>query len=164
MLLREAIAEFERDKSTGDEIDGYASLGRALLMRGKVVEARDAISHAFKLADLREFPVISLPLQILRARATAPPTKAGTPRRGDIAAAQQELLAVIQKAKQLSLYKIGIEARLALGELEMQANPALGRSELEALARETHDRGFESLSRKATQLLSSATNAASPSK
>ena len=164
MLLREAIAEFERDKSTGDEIDGYASLSRALLMRGKVVEARDAISHAFKLADLREFPVISLPLQILRARATAAATKPGTPRRGDIAAAQQELLAVIQKAKQLSLYKIGIEARLALGELEMQANPALGRSELEALAREAHDRGFELLSRKATQLLSSATNAASPSK
>jgi len=81
-----------------------------------------------------------------------------------IASTRKNLLSIVASARTMENYSMECNARLALGELEMQANPPLGRSELEALARETHDRGFDLISRKATQLLSSAGNAASPSK
>jgi eukaryotic-like serine/threonine-protein kinase len=160
-LLRQAIAEFEKDKSAGDEVDGYASLGRALLLQGKTAEARDAVAHALKLADLHEFPTLNLPLHLLQARIAAAAAKSGPKGRSDLAAVVRLINAVIQKSQQLGLYDINCEARLALGEVELKANPALGRSQLETLEKETHERGLELLSRRA-KLLASA-NQSSPS-
>jgi len=155
-LLRQAIAEFEKDKSAGDEVDGYASLGRALLGQGKVADARDAIAHAFKLADLHDFPVLNLPLQLLQARVTAAAAKPGIAGRHDLMAASQTIRAVSQKSQQLGLYNIHYEARLAQGEIEMILNHASGRVQLASLVSETRDRGLELFARRAQQSIASA--------
>jgi hypothetical protein len=68
---------------------------------------------------------------------------------------------VSQKARQLGLYDLECDARLALGELEMKADPSAGRSLLKELADESRSRGFPLLSRKATDLAASPTVVAS---
>jgi DNA-binding winged helix-turn-helix (wHTH) protein/tetratricopeptide (TPR) repeat protein len=148
-LVRQAIAEFEREQSAGDEIGGYTSLSHALVEQGKVTAARDAISHAYKLASLHEFPVLALPLQILWVRATTAAAKPGIGGNSDLAAADREIRAVIQQSHRLGLYTIECNARLALGALETKLNPALGRAQLATLATETRSRGLERLARQA---------------
>lgn len=148
-LIRQAIAEFEKEQSAGDEIGGYTSLSRALLAEGKLAEARDAIDHAFKLSDLRGFPVLDLPLQLLHARVTAAAAKPGTAGRNDLNLASRQMRNVIHKSQQLGLYNVNCEARLALGKLQLESNPALGRSQLATLASEARIHGLELFARQA---------------
>jgi tetratricopeptide (TPR) repeat protein len=148
-LVRQAIAEFEKEQSTSDTISGYTSLSRVLLAQAKVPEARDAIAHAYRLASLNEFPVLALPLEILQVRATTTVAKPGITGNSDLAAAGREIRTVIQQSHRLGLYTTGCEARLALGELEMRLNPASGHAQLAALATETRSRGLELLARQA---------------
>jgi len=155
-LVRQAIAEFEKEQSAGDEIGGYTSLSRALLAQGKVKEARDAITHAYKLASLNEFPVLGLPLQILQVRVTTAGAKPGIAGNSDLVAAGREIRAVIQQSHRLGLYTTECEARLALGELEMRLNPASGQVQFATLAIETRSRGLELLARQAEQAISTA--------
>lgn len=162
-LVREAIAQFEKEQSTGDEISGYTSLSRVLLAQAKVPEAREAITHAYRLASLNEFPVLALPLQILRVRATTA-AKPGTAGNNDLAAAGREIRAVIQQSHRLGLYTTEGEARLALGESEMRLNPASGHAQLAALATETRSRGLELLARQAEQAITTAGSVVAASK
>jgi DNA-binding winged helix-turn-helix (wHTH) protein/tetratricopeptide (TPR) repeat protein len=155
-LLREAIAEFEKDKSAGEELRGYASLGRLLLAQGKVAEAREAIAHALKLADLHQFPVLNLPLQLLQERVRAAAALPGVRGRNDLTIAARQIRAVIQKSQKLGLYNINCEARLALGELEMQLNSSSGRAQLTSLAAETRSRGLELIARQAEEAITRA--------
>src|SRR5260370_19443635 len=155
-LLREAIAEFEKDKSAGEELRGYTSLGRLLLAQRKVAEAREAIAHALKLADLHLFPVLNLPIQLLQARVRAAAALPGVRGRNDLTIAARQIRAVIQKSQQLGLYNINCEARLALGELGMRLNPVSGRAQLLSLAAETRSRGLELLARQAEQAITNA--------
>jgi hypothetical protein len=62
---------------------------------------------------------------------------------------------VIAIARKQGNYTMECAARLALGELELRSHPPAARVQLQALAKETHERGFELLSRQAAQLLSS---------
>jgi DNA-binding winged helix-turn-helix (wHTH) protein/tetratricopeptide (TPR) repeat protein/TolB-like protein len=149
--IRQAIAEFEKEQSAGDEIGGYTSLSRALLAEGKLTDAQDAIAHAFKLSDLREFPALALPLQLLHAQGTAGTAKSGTAGRAGFNTASAELSSVIQKSQQFGLYNINCEARLALGKLQMEVSPALGRSQLTALASDGRSHGLELLARQAEE-------------
>lgn len=151
--IRQAIAEFEKDQSAGDEIGGYTSLSRTLLEEGKLAETRDAITHAFTLSDLREFPALDLPLQLLRARLTAAAAKPGTAGHNELNAAAQEMRIVVLKSQHLGLYNLNCEARLALGKLQLQVNPALGRSQLARLAAETRSHGLELFARQAEQAM-----------
>ena len=152
-LVRLAIAESEKEQSTSDTISGYTALSGVLLTQAKVTEARDAITHAYKLASLHEFPVLALPLEILQVRATTAAAKTGIAGNSDLAAAGREIRAVIQQSHRLGLYTTECEARLALGELEMRLNPASGHSQLAALAKETRSRGLELLARQAEQAI-----------
>jgi DNA-binding winged helix-turn-helix (wHTH) protein/tetratricopeptide (TPR) repeat protein/TolB-like protein len=157
-LLQPALAEFEKEQSRGDEIGGYTILSRALLAQGRVSEARDAIHQAMRFADLHEFPVLGLPLDVLDARAMAMGAKSGAAGRADLFAAAQKLRAAIEKSHRLGLYMIECEARLALGEVEMKLDPAAGRAQLNELAAETHARGYDLYSRQAQQAISSASS------
>jgi DNA-binding winged helix-turn-helix (wHTH) protein/tetratricopeptide (TPR) repeat protein len=148
-LIRQAIAGFEKEQSAGDEIGGYTSLSRALLAEGKLAEARDAIDHAFKLSELREFPALDLPLQLLHARVTAAAARPGSLGRNDLNLATQEMRTVLLRSQQLGLYTINCEARLVLGKLQLEGNPALARSQLTALASEARSHGLELFARQA---------------
>jgi DNA-binding winged helix-turn-helix (wHTH) protein/tetratricopeptide (TPR) repeat protein/TolB-like protein len=147
--VRQAVAEFEKEQSAGDEIGGYTSLSRALLEEGKLAEARDAIAHAFNLADLHEFPALSLPLQLLHARVAAADAKPGPQGRNDLSPAYEEMRNVIHKSQQIGLYNINCEARVALLKLQWAANPAAARGQLASLAVEARGRGLELLARQA---------------
>jgi DNA-binding winged helix-turn-helix (wHTH) protein/Tfp pilus assembly protein PilF/TolB-like protein len=163
-LIRQAIAEFEKEQNAGDEINGYTSLSRALLAEGKPTEARDAIAHAFRLSDLYDFPTLALSLQLVHARAAAAGAKLGIAGRSDLIVASQEMQSVIQKSQQLGLYNIECEARLALGKLQLQINPAIGRSQLVTLASESRSRGLELFTRQAEEALGAAAAGAAAGK
>lgn len=162
-LLHPAIAELEKEQDRGDEIGAYVSLSRALLAEGKGTEARDAIGKASRLADLHEFPVLRLPLQILDARAISREAKPGPAGRAGLTTAAQKLRAAVQESHRLKLYMIECEARLALGEVEMKLDPGAGRSQLKELAAETHARGYELYSRQATEAMNTGKPPAAPS-
>jgi eukaryotic-like serine/threonine-protein kinase len=153
-LLRPAIAEFEKEKVTPDATSAYTVLSRALLMQGKLEEARKAIRHAAELGRKSPDPALTLPIAIQTARLGT--AAAGQDAAGHLAlgTARQQLRSTIATAKKLGYYQIECEARLALGEAELKANPTSGRSQLENLEKETHDRGLELLSRKARLLVS----------
>jgi ATP/maltotriose-dependent transcriptional regulator MalT len=160
-LLRMAIAEFEKEKLVPDQISAYTVLGRVLLARGKLEEARKAIQHAVELSPNFPDPALRLPLEIQRAQVEAAAASPGVGGRVALGAARQRLLAAIATARNLGYYYYECEARLALGEAELKADPARGRLQLEILEKETHERGLELLSRRA-KLLASATQS-SPS-
>ena len=161
LLLRPAIAQFEREKEDPDATGAYTLLSRAQLTQGRLEDARKAVRHAAELARKSPDPALSLPITIQAARietAAAGPDAAG---RRALATAHQQLRSTIVTARKLGYYQIECEARLALGEAELKANSVLGRSQLETLEKETHEHGLELLSRKA-QLLASAKQSSPP--
>ncbi len=147
--LRETITQLEKDRDFNDEIPAYTSLSRALLQQGKIKEAEKAITHAFTLADIHDFPVLALPLQILRARVDLQTAKPGIGGMPALKSVQTQLRALIQQAHRLGLYQIECEARLALGEVEGKTNPITARRYLADLASEAQGHGFELLARQA---------------
>lgn len=151
--VRQAIAEFEKEQSAGDEIGGYTSLSRALLAEGKLAEAREAIAHASKLADLGEFPTLSMPLRLLHARVAAGNTKPGPGGHTDLNLASEEIRGIIHESQQRGLYNINCEARLALAKLQWEINPAVARGQLTTLSSEARSHGLEFLARQAEEVI-----------
>jgi len=152
--LRPAIAEFEKEKEDPDATGAYTLLSRALLMQGKLEEARKAIQHAAELGRNTPDPALTLPIAIQTARIETAAAGHVAAVHFALATASQQLRSAIAIARKLGYYQIECEARLALVEAELKANPALGRSQLDTLEKETHEHGLELLCRKARQLAS----------
>ena len=147
-LLRMALAEFEKEKTDPDSSSAWTSLSRALLMQGKLEEARKAAQFGAKLSLTSSDPLLRLPAEIEQARVEM--ASAGT---AQLLAAQKRLNSVITKARRLGYYNIESQARLALGERELRSNTSLGRRDLLALAAEARDHGLELLARQAESAL-----------
>ena len=143
-LIRPAIAEFEKEKSDPASSGGYTVLSHALLLQGKLDEARSAVQRATELSLTSSDPALKLPALIQHARVEMASTGAS-----HLAAARLELHSVVATARKLGYYGIECEARLVLGELESKINPATGRSQLSSLALETSHRGLGLLARDA---------------
>ncbi len=148
-LLHTAIAEFEKEKADPDTVSAYTVLSRALLMQGKVDEARKAIVHAAELNHGGSDPTLNLPLAIQNARVEM----AAAGRETNIAAAHAQLHIAIATAKRFGYYGFECDARLALAELESKIDPISGRKQLNVLASETRGRGFELLARHAERAM-----------
>ncbi len=151
-LIRSALGEFEKEKSDPDSSSAYTLLSRALLMQGKVDEARKAAQRGAELSLTSSDPALRLPAEIQQARVDI--ATAGD-KAGKMGTALQRLHAVIANAKRLGYYNIECEARLALGELELKLNSSLGQKHLKVLASETRSHGFELLARQAEHAASS---------
>jgi DNA-binding winged helix-turn-helix (wHTH) protein/tetratricopeptide (TPR) repeat protein/TolB-like protein len=151
-LIRTALGEFRKEKSDPDSSSAYTLLSRALLMQGKVDEARTAAQRGAELSLTSSDPALRLPAEIQQARVEI--ATAGD-KAGKMGTALQRLHAVIANAKRLGYYNIECEARLALGELELKLNSSLGQKHLKVLASETRSHGFELLARKAEHAASS---------
>jgi DNA-binding winged helix-turn-helix (wHTH) protein/tetratricopeptide (TPR) repeat protein/TolB-like protein len=149
-LLRLAIAKFEKEKADPDTTGAYTVLSRAMLMQGKLEEARTAIKHAAELGRTSTDPAVKLPIAIENARIEIASTGHGSVANTALAGARQQLRYALATARRLGYYNLECEVRLALGELELQPNPALGRSVLTQLAADAHRRGLELIARKAT--------------
>jgi len=147
--LRGVLPEFEKEKDVAGMSETNLDLTRALLMQGRIEEARKTILLARDLARAVPDPALTLPVATQDARVSFAMTGSGSARRG----ALDQLRSTITKARRQGYVGLECEARLALGELELQTDPRHGRSELEGLADETHARGLELISRKASLLL-----------
>ena len=148
--LREVIKKFEIDKNKGEELAGYQSLCRALLAQGKLKESGEAISQAAHLLDLQEFPVMSLPVELLQARVRA---ASAISTGADLTLAERDLRSIAQRASQIGDYLVEVEAKVALGELEMRTTPKVGRVHLTSLVRDARDHGFALYAKQAEATL-----------
>lgn len=152
-LLHSAIAEFEKEKSDPDSSSAYTLLSRALLMQGKLDEARKTAQRGAELSRTSSDPALKLPAEIQQTRVEAASAETDRTR----LAAARRLQAVSATADRLGYYNIECQARLTLGELEVRLNPSLGRKHLTVLAAETRSRGLELLARQAEGAISSDT-------
>jgi tetratricopeptide (TPR) repeat protein len=153
-LLRNALGEFEKEKSDPDSSSAYTLLSRALLQQRKLDEARKAVQRGAELSLTSSDPSLRLPAEIQQARVemAAP----GDDSAG-LATAMRRLHGAVTTAKRLGYYNLECEARLALGELELKMNASLGLKQLNALALEARSRGYELVARHADQAASKAT-------
>ena len=145
-LIRAALEEFEKEKGDPNASSAYTLLSRALLMQGKLDDARKAVERGAGLSLTNSDPALKLAVQIQRARvesASAPPSKT------DLAAAQQRLESVVASARRLGYHDLEYEARLELAELGLKTNSSLAHKQLTALALEAHSLGLELLARRA---------------
>jgi DNA-binding winged helix-turn-helix (wHTH) protein/tetratricopeptide (TPR) repeat protein len=149
-LLRSAVAEFEKEKSDPDASSAYTLLSRALLMEGKLDEARNAARRGRELSLTSSDPALKLPAAIQEARIGI-----ASPNRAESAAGVQELRSTIATAQRLGYYQVECEARMALGEFELKTNPSLGHKHLTTLASEMRSRGLELLARQAEAVVAS---------
>jgi DNA-binding winged helix-turn-helix (wHTH) protein/tetratricopeptide (TPR) repeat protein len=155
-FLHGALAEFEKEKSDPDSSSAYTLLSRALLMQGKLDEARTTAQRGAELSLTSSDPALKLPAEIQQTRVEAASAEADSKH----LATARRLQAVITTANRLGYYNIECLARLALGDLEVKLNPSLGRKHLTALATETRSRGLELLARQAERAISSGTSVA----
>jgi tetratricopeptide (TPR) repeat protein len=145
-LIRSALEEFEKEKGDPNASSAYTLLSRALLMQGKIEEARKAVERGAELSLTNSDPALKLAVQIQRARvekASAAASKTGSP------TAQQRLESVVTTAKRLGYHDLEYEARLELGDLRLKTNPSLAHKQLTALASEARSLGLELLARRA---------------
>jgi eukaryotic-like serine/threonine-protein kinase len=147
-MLHEAITELEKEQGDPDAISAYVVLSRALLMEGRLDEARGAAQHAATLVHNSSDPALRLSAEIQNARIQA--AGKGTEASAQSAAAEKQLRSAITTANRLGYYLLECDARLALGELEMKINPPLGRSQLTTLQEEARVRGLQLISLEAT--------------
>jgi tetratricopeptide (TPR) repeat protein len=143
-LLRQAISEFEKEKTDPDACSAYILLSRALLAMGKTSESADAIHHALDFTKKLTDPALRLPAAIQNARVESA--------QGKPASARQQLQNAISTAQNLGSYTLACEARLALAEAEIKAGSTLGLKQASLLTSDAHAHGLELVAAKAQQL------------
>jgi hypothetical protein len=140
---RQAAEAFKDQKNADFETDAQATLPLAFLAQNKISEARAAIDRARNLPsqDLG----IRLELSIAEADVYA--------REGKASDAARILTETIQKAIELKLKRIELEARLAKAELDSRAEstPAI-KSEAKRLQTDATISGFSLIARRAGSL------------
>ena len=151
-LIRTALEQFEKEKSDPDSSSAYTLLSRALLLEGKVEDARKAAQRGSELSLTSSDPALKMPSEIQQARVDI-----ATGGEANLASAQRRLHAVVTTAKRLGYYNIECEARLELGQLELKLNSSLGHKQLKALASETRTHGYELVARHAEDAISNST-------
>jgi ATP/maltotriose-dependent transcriptional regulator MalT len=138
-------------------VGAYVTLSRALLMQGKVEEARNAIQHATELGQDGSDSALKLSLAIQTARVEI----AGSDKSPNLVAARTRLNAAITTAKKLGHYDLECEARLVRGQLEAKIDPRTARIQLTTLASDSRSHGFELMAHQAEQAVAfSATSTA----
>jgi len=150
--VRAAITTFEEEKSDPDLSSAYTLLSRALLLQGRLEEARNAARRGVEFSLTSSEPGLKLPALIQRARADI-----ASHDRAKAAAATRDLNSTIVTAKRLGYYLLECEARLVVAEMELRDNSPLGRKHLAALAVETRGHGMELLAREAEREMTGGT-------
>lgn len=141
-LSRAAVEAFRADAYADQEIFAQSVLSRSLLQHEKVDEARAAIAEAVRLSEKSHDVTVRIPVMLDHAQVMA----AGKDLGGAGKAAQQALM----QARKLGLFRLQLEASLALGQIEMRdKNPAAGRGRLRTLEKSARAKGFELIARKA---------------
>jgi tetratricopeptide (TPR) repeat protein len=141
-MARVALEEFHTQKRTNDEISAGALLARSLLQQGKVDESKEAIEKALKLSEHSQDLLVRFPLAIEHAYLLSA-TK-------EVAAAEREARQVLAQTRKLGLFRLELEASLAVGEIARNTNPAVSRIQLADVEKKARARGFGLIARKAS--------------
>ncbi len=142
-LSRAAVETFRADAYTDEESLAQSLVSRALLQQGKLEEARSAMTEAVRLSQKSQDVLIRIPVMIDEAYVMA----AGKNLGGAAATGQDALM----QARNLGLFRLQLEASLALGEIQMQKrNPELGRKRLEDTEENARSKGFALIAQKAS--------------
>jgi len=142
-LSRAAVETFRADAYTDEESLAQSMVSRALLRQGKLEEARSAMAEAVRLSKKSQAVLVRIPVMIDQAYLFA----AGD-NRGEAEVTAQDALT---RARNLGLFRLQLEASLALGEIQMQKrNPVLGRKRLEDTEDSARSKGFELVAQKAS--------------
>jgi serine/threonine protein kinase/tetratricopeptide (TPR) repeat protein len=142
-LSRAAVETFRADAYTDEEILAQSMVSRALLQQGKLEEARSAMTETVRLSQKSQDVLVRIPVMIDEAYVMASGKDLG-----GAAAASQDALT---QARNLGLFRLQLEASLALGEIQMQKrNPELGRRRLEDTEESARSKGFELIAQKAS--------------
>jgi serine/threonine protein kinase/tetratricopeptide (TPR) repeat protein len=143
-LSRAAVETFRADAYTDEESLAQSTVSRALLQQGKLEEARSAMAEAARLSQKSQDVLVRIPVMIDEAYVMA----AGKDLRGAAAVGQDALT----QAHNLGLFRLQLEASLALGEIQMQKrNPELGRKRLKDTKENARSKGFELIAQKASK-------------
>ena len=141
-LSRAAVETFRADAYTDEESLAQSMVSRALLQQGKLEEARSAMAEAVRLSQKSQAVLVRIPVMIDQAYLLAAGDNVG----GAAATAQDALT----RARNLGLFRLQLEASLALGEIQMQKrNPDTGRRRLEDTEESARSKGFGLIAQKA---------------
>jgi len=121
-------------------------LSRALLMQGRLEDARKAVERGADLSKTNSDPALKLAVQIQRARVESASARTSKP---GSATAQRRLGSVVTTARRLGYRDLEYEARLELVKLGLKTNSSLAHKQLAALALEARSLGLELLARHA---------------
>jgi tetratricopeptide (TPR) repeat protein len=157
-LLREAVAEFDKEGSDPSGSSALTLLSRVLLIEGKLEEARKTAQRGAELSLTSSDPALRLPAEIQQAR-----VEMAAKAHGSTAAslASGRLQKVIATARSLGYCNIEREARLAAAELQLSVNASAARKQLTQLAAEARSQGFEQTARQAELALAASVQVAS---
>jgi tetratricopeptide (TPR) repeat protein len=152
--VRQAAAEFQREKEQEEEAAAYIILADCLLRQGQSSEAQSAIDHVRELAPKIEDRDTRLFVAITTARLRG--------LTGDADNATKELRSYLAEAKRFGYLGYELQARLALGEIAVKAGKLdQGRAELKALKADAAARGFGSIVNQASVIIADAERQAS---
>ena len=141
-LSRAAVEVFRADAYADEEIFAQSMLSRALLRQGKVDEARAAIAEAVRLSEKSQDVTVRIPVTLVHAYVMAAEKNLG--------GAETTAKEALTRARNLGLFRLQLEASLALGQIQMTGpNRAVGRARLQALEKSARAKGFELIARKA---------------
>lgn len=152
-IARRSVDEFERVRMPRDGSLANAVLARALLSQGDTARSQMAVDQAISLRQSYHDRIVELLVEL-----TAAQVRAATGHPDDRAKAEEDLQKLIQEASRRGFANYALQARLALAELEMLSNAADGRRLLEALQKESAEKGFGLIAHKAAQILNPAKN------
>ena len=142
-LSRAAVETFRADAYTDEESLAQSMVSRALLQQGRLEEARSAMTEAVRLSQKSQAVLVRIPVMIDQAYVVA----AG----GNLGEAASTAQDALTRARNLGLFRLQLEASLALGEIQMQKrNRELGRRRLEDTEESARSKGFELIAQKAS--------------
>jgi eukaryotic-like serine/threonine-protein kinase len=144
---RQALAQFQTEKMTSQQVWAYATLARAYLAVGNVADAQKSISLGSPILQRTQQRDVQLEFQIMAARVQAASGKAS-----DVDSALRSLESVVKDAQKLGLLRVAYEAPLAWGEIQIKfGNGAEGRARLASLQKDALSKGYLLVGRKAAK-------------
>ena len=142
-LSRVAVETFRADAYTDQESLAQSMLSRALVQQGKLDEARSPIAEAIRLSQ--KSPDVLVRIRVILDHAYF--LAAG----GNLVGAETRAQDALTQARNLGLFRLQLEASLALGEIQMRKkNHDIGRKRLVETEKTAHAKGFELIAQKAT--------------
>ena len=142
---RTVLAEFRTEKEPVQEIAAEGLLSRVLIDQSKISEARESIGEALRLWKETPEVIRGLSLRVDNAYLLA-----ASKRTADAEGTAREAMA---EALKLGLFRLYLEASLALGRTELRSSRGESRARLQRLAKDARARGFVLIAQEASASL-----------